>query len=379
MCGNPGTLACRYLAWMLVSVGLAMSGIPRLYGNPGEGPGAEALLAQIQAGDLRGAETALRELEVSRLAPQQWSELGRAFFQQQAFRPAWRCFCNWSLAAPQDGRARAWLGLAEKELGWFDRALIHLQQARSLGLDGDKALERRARLEVGLLLNRLGEFESALQTLRRFAEEEEVPEEVILGAGLALLQMPYLPEEIPPASLPVVRQAGNAAWATFTFDLRIAQELFESLVRKYPKHPGVHYAYGIFLMGNRKDEGLEQFRRELQVNPWHVPSLLQLAFEAIQRSEFSEALEYAAKAAALDPESYSVQYALGWALLEAGRVNEAVEALEHAKVLDPGVPEVRFTLARAYQKAGRLEEAKAERAAFQKLSRFKKEVQEKVY
>ncbi|GAB4236832.1 MAG: hypothetical protein Kow00109_10510 [Acidobacteriota bacterium] len=341
---------------------------------------SSALLAAIEAGDVVKARDLLDHLEAGpAVSAEQWERLGMAFYQRQAYRPAWRCFRNWSLRDPGSGRAKAWQGFAERRLGLLERALIHLQQARNLGFGSDAALDRQARLEVGLMLNRVGQFESALQTLRRFAEEDEVPEAVILGLGLAVLQMPYFPEEVPPASLPVVRMAGNATWAAITFDLRFADELFQSLIRKHSDHPGVHYAYGMFLMRDRKEQGLAEFRRELEVNPWHVPSLLQLAFEAIQRSQFDEALDYARKAAALDPESFSVQYALGWALLELGRLSEAVTALEHAKALDPGVPEVRYTLARAYQRAGRLEEAKQERAAFQKLSSFKKEVQERVY
>ena len=312
------------------------------------------------------------------LSASAWWRVGRTLYERGFYREAWSCFNNMAWVAPDDGRSRAMQGMCEYHLREYEQALIHLQQGRTQGWEDDEVLRREARLTAGLLLNRMGEFEAAFETLRRFAEGDWVVEDVFLGLGLSFLQLAYLPSEIPPESRPVVRLAGDAVWAATNFSYHLADALFQQLVRKYPRHPGVHYAYGVYLMRDRKDQGLREFLAELEVDPRHVPSLLQLAFEHMVRSEYEEALEYARRAAAVDPSSYRVQYAIGLALLEQGETAMAIAALEKSVAVAPEVPEPHLALARAYQKVGRLADAAREREAFRRYSNRDQEIKKKV-
>ncbi|MGH9612453.1 MAG: hypothetical protein ACRD4P_05175, partial [Bryobacteraceae bacterium] len=51
--------------------------------------------------------------------------------------------------------------------------------------------------------------------------------------------------------------------------------------------------------------GLAQFKKELEISPAHVPSLVTIASEYINRKEYKTGLPYAEKAVELDPQSFA--------------------------------------------------------------------------
>jgi len=120
------------------------------------------------------------------------------------------------------------------------------------------------------------------------------------------------------------------------------------------------------------DAALEEFRRELELSPKHVPSMLQIAFEYLKRNEHTAGLPFAEQASQLDPNSFPARNALGRILLELGQIERAIKELETGVKLAPDSPEMHFALARAYSRAGRKAEAAKERAEFMRLDKIRR-------
>jgi tetratricopeptide (TPR) repeat protein len=272
--------------------------------------------------------------------------------------------------APKNGAAYAFLGLCEFGLKEYDRALQHLIQSRHFGVGDVPDLASMARYHAASLMSRMEEYEQALETLGEFAAEGNDNPRVIEAMGIATLRMPMLPIELPPDRREMVLMAGRGSYMMATRNTASAETAFESLVRRYPETPNVHYAYGVFLLLEDPDQAIEEFKRELELQPGHPPSLTQIAYEYLKRSDPQSALPWARKAVESAPKEFTTHKALGQALLETGDIEGAIKELLIGIDLAPESPGLHFTLARAYQRAGRLEDAEKARAEFTRLDRL---------
>lgn len=82
------------------------------------------------------------------------------------------------------------------------------------------------------------------------------------------------------------------------------------------------------------------------------------------KQDYSQAIEWLKKAAALAPDAVAGRFALGNALFQDGQFTAAVPELKEALQREPRMKQAYFLLGRAYAKLGRQEEA---RAALKKL------------
>ena len=272
--------------------------------------------------------------------------------------------------APKNGAAYAFLGLCEYALKEYDRALQHLLLSRALGVGDAPDLGESARYHAAILMARAEQFEQALETLGEFASRGQDNPRVIEAMGIATLRMPLLPQELPPDRREMVLMAGRASYMMATRNTAAAEKAFEMLTFRYPETPNVHYAYGVFLLQEKPDQALEEFKRELEIQPQHPASLMQTAFEYLKRGEAQNALPYAKQAVEVAPNVYPARRALGQALLDTGDVDGAIRELEIGLKLAPESPGLHFTIARAYQRAGRQEEAMHARNEFTRLDRI---------
>ena len=48
---------------------------------------------------------------------------------------------------------------------------------------------------------------------------------------------------------------------------RAASKSFEALVLRYPETPNVHYAYGVYLLLEQPDKAIDEFKKELELQP----------------------------------------------------------------------------------------------------------------
>lgn len=268
-----------------------------------------------------------------------------------------------------NGPAYALKGLCEFRLKAYETALEDLLRARTLGIDNAELMSA-VRYHTAIIMTRLEQYELALVNLQPFSHQGNEAPTVIEAFGLATLRMPLLPAELPGERREMVLLAGRASFYQSARQSVPARAAFEELVRRYPDSPNVQYAYGVFLLGEDPDKGLEAFRKELELSPSHVPSMYQIAFEYIKRSDWQAARPWAEKAVALAPGDFVGRRALGQVLLELGDVDASVEHLERGVALAPDSPSLRFTLARAYQRAGRADAAAREREEFRRLQQL---------
>lgn len=272
--------------------------------------------------------------------------------------------------APKNGAAHAFLGLCEFGLKEYERALEHLLASRNLGLGDVPDLGKVARYHAAVLMTRTEQYEQALETLGEFAGEGDDNPRVIEAMGIATLRMPMLPIELPPDRREMVLMAGRASYQMAMRNKVGAETAFKALASRYPETPNVHYAYGVFLLQEQADAALEEFKRELEIQPAHPYSLMQMAYEYLKRGEPAAALPIARQAVEAAPKAFPARKALGQALLETGDVEGAITELKTGLELAPLSPSLHFTLARAYQRAGKLEDAERERGEFMRLDRM---------
>ncbi len=261
----------------------------------------------------------------------------------------------------------AMLGLCEFQTREYERALVELQRARLLGLSGQQQLISVVRYHAAILLTRFEQFELGFDALREFAREGNESPSVIEAFGLNVLRMPFLPSELPPDKRELVMMAGRPAYYMSVRRQVASRKMFDDLLARYAETPGVHYAFGVFLLNQEPDAALEEFRHELKLSPSHAPSMLQIAFEYIKRNDYASGLPFAERSVQLAPNLFPARNALGRILLETGDVARAMKELEAGVKLAPESPEMHFALARAYARAGRKEDAARERAIFTKL------------
>lgn len=272
--------------------------------------------------------------------------------------------------APKNGAAYAFLGLCEFGMREYDRALEHLLQSRLLGVGDTPELGSVARYHAAILMSRMEQFEQALETLGEFASEGNDNPRIIEAMGIATLRLPLLPIELPPDRREMVLMAGRASYMMATRNPAAADRAFQLLVTRYPETLHVHYAYGVYLLNEQPDRALQEFERELALQPEHPWSLMQMAFEYLKRGDAQAALPLARRAVAAAPNRFTARKALGQALLETGDVEGAIRELQAGVELAPDSPGLHFTLARALQRAGKLDEAEKARNEFTRLDRL---------
>ena len=295
---------------------------------------------------------------------------GTAYYSLEDYAKCRESFRRVLRLAPKNGAAYAFLGLCEFGLKDYDRALPDLVQSRLLGVGDTGDLGAIARYHAGMLMTRSEQFEQALETLGEFALEGNDNPRIVEAMGLATLRMPLLPQEAPPERREMVLMAGRASYLMATRNTAAAETAFKALAARYPETPNVHYAYGVYLLQEQPDRAIDEFKRELELQPGHASSLMQLAYEYLKRGDGPAALDWARQSAVAAPRNFAARRALGQALLETGDIEGAVRELELGVKLAPDSPSTRFTLARAYQRAGRQEDAARERAEFTRLDRL---------
>lgn len=295
---------------------------------------------------------------------------GTAYYTLGKFAECRDRFTEVVRLAPKNGAAFAFLGLCDYGLKDYAASLPHLLQSRTLGVGDTGDLGSVARYHAAAIMMKIGEFEQALQTLGEFANDGDDSPRVIEAMGMATLRMPIFPEELPAENRDMVIMAGRASYQMATRNTASAGRSFEALVLRYPETPNVHYANGVYLLGEQPDKAIEEFKKELELQPGHPQSLMQIAFEYLNRGDAPAALPWAKRAVEAAPKDFAAHKALGQALLETGEVAGAIAELENGVKLAPESPSLRFQLARAYQKAGRLEDANRERDEFTRLDRL---------
>jgi tetratricopeptide (TPR) repeat protein len=309
-----------------------------------------------------------------------WWHLGTLFFDGGRFSEARDAFAHFvSVERKQPGPGFAMLGLSEFQLKHYSEALAAIERGRAVGLQANTEFTRTVLYHDGILNNLFGRPEIALERLtfvanQLAAEHPDAPKDAVLAQpdlldafGLAALRIAKLPSDLKASQLPIVRKIGQAQ-ALIALQDRVAAEaeLKEALVT-YPSQPGVHYAYGVFLLKEHPALAIDEFRREIRISPSHAAARIQLALAFLESGDYEQGLKYAREALAFVPDNFVAHVACGRLLLALGNSDQAVQELRTAVKLAPGSPDAHFALSRALSEAGQSGEAARERAEFTRL------------
>jgi len=310
-------------------------------------------------------------VELNPLWNEGWFYVGSLQYARGAHSAARDAFLEVVGAAPEMGVAWALLGFAEFRLAEYDRAFAALSRGLSLGLDGDDDIESGVHQHLALLLIRRGSFEGSVQHLLWLARSQPPSPPLLDACGLMILRLPALPSEIPEERKDLVKTAGWAAYSSLAGREQEARPLYEDLVARYPRSPGVHLAFGLFLAARGSEEALPLFEREVQLFPDNARAHLEIAFSHLERGDAEDALPSAEAAVRLAPDVYTSHLALGRALVAGDAVEQGLAELEEAARLGPDVSDVYLAMARAYAQLDRPADVERVRQKLQELDAAK--------
>jgi tetratricopeptide (TPR) repeat protein len=118
----------------------------------------------------------------------------------------------------------------------------------------------------------------------------------------------------------------------------------------------------------RHDEAMSGYRRALDLDPYMVPALINLANIRYARDEIAEAQALYERAIALDPDVFEAHFNLGNICHDLGRYAEAIACYRDALHLNPSYADAHFYMAVTLEKSGRSQDARAHWRAYQRLA-----------
>jgi len=301
-----------------------------------------------------------------------WWWLGTIQYDKNQYSQCRDSFRRFAALDPQSPPGQAMLGLCEFQTKEFTTALNHLERAWSLGLPIDQQLTTVGLYHIVLLQTRAGNFERSIQLCRLLIRKDPNDAKVIAAAGISALRRPIFPQELPAGDRDLAMKIGTAILGIGDRPVEESYRIFEELIAEHPDTPNVHYSFALILLANDPDRGAAELKRELQINPDHLPANASLAFEYLKRGDPQSALPYAERASKIAPGNFAARNAYGRALVDLGNLATGIKELEAAVKLAPDSPQVHFSLAQAYAKAGRKADAARERAEFTRLKKLER-------
>ncbi len=333
----------------------------------------EAAKKAVAARDSGNLELAVQSYQQALQARPDWEEgwwdLSVLYFGAEHYADAIAPLKRTVELKPGFGTAWALLGMSEYQTRDFKNALIHLEKAQELGIQGSTEAVRIAQYHLGVLLNLDREFDRAVELLSAGHPEGELAAQWNIALGLGLLRVPLLPEQVPADKKELYTSAGQAASLLGTSKYDDAFVILRRLLKSYPNTPFLHYSYGAALASlSQYDEAEAQMREEIKISPESALPYIRLAFIDLKTQRSADALTAAQKAIQLSPQSAEAHYVLGRALLTTGDAAGAIKELQVANEMLPNSPEIHFHLARAYSKTKQPEKADQERETFARLN-----------
>jgi tetratricopeptide (TPR) repeat protein len=116
------------------------------------------------------------------------------------------------------------------------------------------------------------------------------------------------------------------------------------------------------------DQAASAYRRALEVDPYLVPALINLANIHYARDEIAEAQALYERAVVLDGEVFEAHFNLGNIFHDLGRYPEAQACYRDALGLNPAFADAHFYLAVTMEKNGQSQEARPHWRAYQQLA-----------
>lgn len=302
-----------------------------------------------------------------------WWSLGTLSYDQNRYADGAAAFAKLIALQPENGTARAMLGLCQVELREDDAALKNLSFAQRFGVQNDRQLQHVVLYQLGSVQLRKRKFGDAANTLTLLVSDGVRSPEVVTALGMAALTIQ--PQNAPPPGTPgldVIDRVGRAQMLAALKNFSAAKDIFTLLTAEYPAYSNLHFAFGrLHLDAHEADEAVVEFQKELQLNPKHLGALLEIA--AVRyRLDSADGVKYAEQAVKVSPQLPFAHYLLGLLYLDTDRAAEALPELEIARKAFAKQPQIYFALGNAYAKLGRKEDAARMRAEFTRLNAAEK-------
>ena len=147
---------------------------------------------------------------------------------------------------------------------------------------------------------------------------------------------------------------------------------YRSVLKIAPQLDDVHYRLGRAIRLGQPDgkgdaEALAEFRKELEIRPFHVAALVELADLHLKNGEREEASKRFAEAINVNPDAVPARVGLAKVLIAQKQWTKALEQLEAASKIAPNDETIQYNLMLAYRGLGRTAEAKQAMETFERL------------
>lgn len=290
-----------------------------------------------------------------------WWNLGLINYTVNQYSQAIDAFNHLLKLDPHAVPALAIRGLSEFDTGDYTNSLKDLELAMQHGAANDKDHEQILRYHLGLLLTRAGRYWDALSQYRALASEHFDSPEFEIALGLVGMRVPSLPSELNAHDSELALALGKAAYAFLVDDSDAADAQFNDLFARYPTAPNLHYFYGFLLFPHDREMAVDQFQKEIAIDPSNQLATGLLAFTLMYVGRYKDAIPVAQRALAAEPGMQTAQIALARSLIETGDEQHGIEILNQVLARDSKNLEAHMGLAAAYSLDGRKEDALRER------------------
>jgi tetratricopeptide (TPR) repeat protein len=288
--------------------------------------------AQMAEDDLEGAIATYEALE--RLfpgEPRTQVRLGFLLYEAQQFEAAVEYFERVVRQSPEEHEIAFFLGIALRRLNRDDEA-----QAAFASIPPGHQYFAEARTQLAVIREESGEYEQALEEVRRALDVEPSRELELYGATLRA-------------------KAG---------DLEGAVAQLEEMLRQEPENDELYYNLGVvYGESDRSEEAIRYMQRALELNPDNANALNYVGYTWAERGvNLDEAEKMIVRAIELRPDDGYIVDSLGWVyymrarpLVEAGQaaqaralIDRALSELERADELTGGDPVIAEHLGDTY-------------------------------
>lgn len=263
-----------------------------------------------------------------------WWYLGTLNYDADKYSEAIPAFRHLVELNPRMGAALAFLGVSEFAEKDYPAALEHLRRGHDIGYVDDPDLAKVAEYHLAILLNWNGEFEQATQLLQSKFDLSHAPSQIKTVLGMALLQIPLVPQQVDSSNDALIHSAGEVAARLLDRSSEEGVKALHQMLTTYPKTPYLHYAYAkVLATANKFDEALSQLSDETKTNPDGALPYMSRASIYLQLHRAQDAFIAAQEAVRLAPRLGVAHEILGRALQGLGKVEEAAKELEEAEAL----------------------------------------------
>ena len=334
----------RFLLGLALVLSSRQAVIGKISSLPQENPAATKFetLAKSAAVEREtgNVDVALREyrgaLEIRPDWAEGWWYVGTLEYDRDQYAEAIPAFQKLVQLAPAAGPGWNFLGLCEFETKDYGNSLEHLKKGQALGDVDDPEISRVTSYHLALLMIRDGEFDQASALLVSTFGEGQVSPRVRTALGLAMLRVPFLPEEVDPSQDALLYAAGETAGVARLGDRAKTDESFQALAKAFPGIPYLHYAYAKTLAAaTRYEEAVSEQQKEESISPKSALPRIEISRLLLRLQHTKEAVRAADEAVGLAPDSSDAHNALGQALQAAGNQEKAAEELSAGAKLAP--------------------------------------------